>query len=46
MVYLDGSNHAGSVQVCAPESRGSLVLPYLTDVRGEQDVLVRVSWFG
>ena len=46
MVFLEGAAYTGPGPGVRPESRGLLVLTYLTDVRGERIVVVQVSWFG
>ena len=46
MVYLDGSSYTGSGPGLRVESRGRLMLTYLTDVRGQRIVVLQVSWFG
>jgi hypothetical protein len=46
MIYLDGRSWAGPAPGLRTEARGSLMLTYLTDVRGERVVILHVSWFG
>ncbi|MDX2679507.1 hypothetical protein [Streptomyces soliscabiei] len=46
MVFLEGSAYTGPGPGVGTESRGLLMLTYLTDVRGERIVVVQVSWFG
>lgn len=46
MVYLDGKGYNGPTPGLRTESRGRLMLTYLTDVRGERVVVLQVSWFG
>ncbi|WP_217210410.1 hypothetical protein [Streptomyces sp. AC550_RSS872] len=46
MVFLDGVAFTGAGPGVRTESRGLLMLTYLTDVRGERIVVVQVSWFG
>ncbi|MFC0038069.1 hypothetical protein [Actinomadura rayongensis] len=46
MVFLDGAATAGATPGLRTESRGSVMLTYLTDVRGERIVVVQVAWFG
>lgn len=46
MIYLDGASYTGSGPGLRTESRGALMLTYLTDIRGEQIVIVQVTWFG
>jgi hypothetical protein len=45
MVYLDGKNWAGPTPGLRTETRGRLMLTYLTDVRGERVVILQVTWF-
>ncbi|MFE2431352.1 hypothetical protein ACFXJ5_32015 [Streptomyces sp. NPDC059373] len=46
MVFLDGASYTGRSPGLRSESRGQLMLTYLTDVRGERIVIVQVSWYG
>ncbi|MFI9205235.1 hypothetical protein [Streptomyces sp. NPDC053048] len=46
MVFLDGTAYVGPGPGLRTESRGRVILTYLTDVRGERIVVVQVSWFG
>jgi hypothetical protein len=46
MVFLDGAAFAGPGPGLRTESRGRLMLTYLTDVRGERIVVVQVTWLG
>lgn len=46
MVFQEGADYTGPGPGVRTESRGLLMLTYLTDVRGERIVLVQVSWFG
>lgn len=46
MVFLEGAAYTGPGPGVRAESRGLLMLTYLTDVRGERIVVVQVSWFG
>jgi hypothetical protein len=46
MIYLDGRNHEGPTPGLRTETRGRLMVTYLTDVRGERVVVLQVSWFG
>ena len=46
MVYLDGKTYSGDTPSLRTESRGSLMVTYLTDVRGECVVILQVAWFG
>ncbi|MFM9442107.1 hypothetical protein [Streptomyces acidiscabies] len=46
MVFLDGALFTGAGPGVRTESRGVLMLTYLTDVRGERIVVVQVNWFG
>ncbi|MFC4507090.1 MULTISPECIES: hypothetical protein [Streptomyces] len=43
MVFLEGSSYAGPGPGVRTESRGLLMLTYLTDARGERIVLVQVT---
>jgi hypothetical protein len=45
MVYLDGKNWDGPTPGLRTETRGRLMVTYLTDVRGERVVILQVSWF-
>ncbi|WP_344649273.1 hypothetical protein [Cryptosporangium japonicum] len=45
MVYLDGAAYTGTGPGLRTESRGRLMLTYLTDIRGEQIVIVQVTCF-
>ena len=45
MVYLDRRGYDGPGPGLQTESRGSLMLTYLTDVRGERVVILNVTWF-
>jgi hypothetical protein len=45
MVYLDGSSYAGPTPGLRTETRGRLMITYLTDVRGERVVILQVTWF-
>jgi hypothetical protein len=46
MVYLDGMDYTGPGPGLRTETTGSLMVTYLTDVRGERVVILQVSWFG
>lgn len=46
MIYLEGASYAGPGPGLRIETRGRLMLTYLTDVRGERIVIVQVTWFG
>ncbi len=46
MVYLDGADYTGTGPGLRTESRGHLMLTYLTDIRGERIVIIQVTWFG
>ena len=46
MVYLDGKSYDGPTPGLRTETRGSLMVTYLTDVRGERVVILQVTWFG
>ncbi|MFC7217075.1 hypothetical protein ACFQLX_02640 [Streptomyces polyrhachis] len=45
MVFLDGAAFTGHNPGLRTESRGRLLLTYLTDVRGERIVVLQVTWF-
>lgn len=45
MIFLDGASFAGMPPGLRIEQRGSLMLTYLTDVRGERIVIIQVTWF-
>jgi hypothetical protein len=45
MVYMDGSDYTGRGPGLRTETRGSLMVTYLTDVRGERIVVLQVTWF-
>jgi hypothetical protein len=46
MIYLDGKNWDGPTPGLRTETRGRLMVAYLTDVRGERVVILQVTWFG
>jgi hypothetical protein len=46
MVFLEGAAYTGPGPGVRTESRGLVMIVYLTDVRGERIVVVQVSWFG
>jgi hypothetical protein len=46
MVFLEGSSFTGSSPGLRTETRGRLMLTYLTDVRGERIVVLQAAWFG
>jgi hypothetical protein len=46
MVFLEGASYTGSGPGLRTETRGRLMLTYLTDVRGERIVVLQVVWFG
>ncbi|MFG2373683.1 hypothetical protein ACGFY9_19690 [Streptomyces sp. NPDC048504] len=46
MVFLEGAAYTGPGPGVRTETRGLLMLTYLTDVRGERIVVVQVGWFG
>jgi hypothetical protein len=46
MIYLDGPNHEGPTPGVRTETRGRLMVTYLTDGRGERVVVLPVTWFG
>ena len=45
MVYLDGKDYTGPGPGLRTETRGRLMVSYLTDVRGERVVILQVAWF-
>lgn len=45
MIYPDGRDYDGPTPGVRTETRGRLMVTYLTDVRGER-VVLQVSWFG
>ena len=45
MVYLDGKDYSGPGPGLRTETRGRLMVTYLTDVRGERVVVLNVTWF-
>jgi hypothetical protein len=45
MIYMDGRNYAGPTPGLRTETRGMLMVTYLTDVRGERVVILQVTWF-
>lgn len=45
MVFLDGVSYSGTGPGLRTESRGRLMLTYLTDVRGERIVVIQAAWF-
>lgn len=45
MVFLEGAAYTGPGPGLWTESRGRLMLTYLTDVRAERIVIVQVTWF-
>jgi hypothetical protein len=46
MVYLDGADYTGLGPGLRTETRGKLMVTYLTDVRSERVVILQVAWFG
>ncbi|MEU8886765.1 hypothetical protein [Streptomyces sp. NPDC048442] len=44
MVFLEGAAYTGPGPGVRYESRGRLMLGYLTDVRSERIVVVQVTW--
>ncbi|MBD0747358.1 hypothetical protein [Streptomyces sp. CBMA152] len=46
MVFLEGASYTGIGPGLRTESRGSVMLTYITDVRGERIVVVQVNWYG
>ena len=45
MVYQNGRDYSGPGPGPRTESRGRLMVKYLTDVRGERIVVLQVTWF-
>jgi len=45
MVYPDGRDYEGVGPGLRTETRGRLMVSYLTDVRGERVVILQVVWF-
>lgn len=45
MVYPDGRDYDGPGPGLQTETRGRLMVSYLTDVRGERVVILQVAWF-
>jgi hypothetical protein len=45
MVYPDGRDYEGPGPGLQTESRGRLMVTYLTDIRGERVVILQVTWF-
>ncbi|MQY15474.1 hypothetical protein SRB5_56560 [Streptomyces sp. RB5] len=45
MVFLDGASFTGRSPGLRTESRGGLLMTYLTDVRGERIVVLQVACF-
>ena len=45
MVYPDGRDYDGPGPGLRTETRGRLMLTYLTDIRGERVVILQVTWF-
>jgi len=46
MVYPDGRDYDGPGPGLQIETRGRLMVSYLTDIRGERVVILQVNWFG
>lgn len=46
MVFLDGPGFTGDPPGLRTAERGQLMIVYLTDVRGERVVILRVNWIG
>ena len=46
MIYLDGRDYEGPGPGLQIESKGRLMVPYLTDVRGEYVIILQVTWLG
>lgn len=45
MVFLEGAEFTGRSPGVRTESRGALLLTYLSDIRGERIVVIQVAWF-
>lgn len=45
MIFLEGSTFTGRNPGVRTESRGPLLLTYLTDIRSERIVVIQVTWF-
>ncbi|GLY19682.1 hypothetical protein Kisp01_66960 [Kineosporia sp. NBRC 101677] len=46
MVYQDGAAYTGTGPGLQIESRGRLMLTYLTDIRGERIIIIQITWLG
>jgi hypothetical protein len=46
MIFLDGQEFTGDPPGLRTIQRGPLMLVYLTDVRGERVVIIKVNWIG
>lgn len=46
MIYLDGKDYTGAGPGLQTDGSGSMMVSYLTDVRGERVVFLQVSWYG
>ena len=46
MIFLDGKDWDGPTPGLRTETRGRLMVTYLTDVRGERVVILQTTWFG
>ena len=46
MIYQDGREYQGPGPGLRTETRGRLMVSYLTDVRGERVVILQATWFG
>lgn len=46
MIYLEGAAYTGPGPGLRTQSRGRLLVTYLTDIRGERIVIVQVTCFG
>ena len=44
MIFLDGRDFTGEPRGLRTVQRGRLMLVYLTDVRGERVVIMKVKW--
>jgi hypothetical protein len=45
MIYQDGRDYSGPGPGLRTETRGRLMISYLTDIRGERVVILQVTWF-
>jgi hypothetical protein len=45
MIFPDGRDYDGPGPGLRTETRGRLMVSYLTDIRGERVVILQVAWF-